>query len=113
MKIEDYLHLYLGCDTNNGKFVGINGNTCFLLSQNGEINHVELNSKNQLIKPVLRKLSDMNLHESSELNKRGISIGQRKGYAFTPDAILYLLTLRIDLFNLIAEGLAIDLNQEK
>lgn len=113
MKIEDYLHLYLGCDTNNGKLVGINGNTCFILSQNGEINLEDLNNKNQSIKPILRKFSDMSNHESTELNKRGISIGQRKGYSFTPDAILYLLTLRIDLFNLIAEGLAIDLNQAK
>ena len=34
MKIEDYLHLYLGCDTNDGKLVKINGSTCFILSQN-------------------------------------------------------------------------------
>jgi hypothetical protein len=113
MKIEDYLHLYLGCETNNGKLVGINGSTCFILSQNGEINHEDLNNKNQSIKPILRKFSDLSIHESTELNKRGISIGQRKGYAFTPDAIVYLLTLRIDIFNLIAEGLAIDCNQPK
>ena len=113
MKIEDYLHLYLGCNTNNGKLVGINGSTCFILSQNGEINQEDLNNKNQSIKPILRKFSDISLSESTELNKKGISIGQRKGYSFTPDAILYLLTLRIDLFNLITEGLAIDLNQPK
>jgi hypothetical protein len=113
MKIENYLHLYLGCDTNNGKLVGINGSTCFILSQNGEINQGDLNNKNHSIKPILRKFSDLNIHESTELNKRGVSIGQRKGFSFTPDAILYLLTLRIDLFNLIAEGLAIDCNQSE
>ena len=113
MKIEDCLHLYIGCDTNHGKLVGINGSTCFILSQNGEINLGDLNNKNHSIKPILRKFSDMSISESTELNKRGISIGQRKGYSFTPEAILYLLTLRIDLFNLIAEGLAIDFNQQK
>jgi hypothetical protein len=113
MKIEDYLHLYLGCETNNGKLVGINGSTCFILSQNGQINPGDLNNRNQPIKPILRKFSDMSINESNELNNRGISIGQRKGYSFTPDAILYLLSLRIDLFNLIAEGLAIDGNQPK
>ena len=113
MKIEEYLHLYLGCDTNSGKLIGINGSTCFILSQDGQINPEDLNNKNQSIKPILRKFNDMSITESTELNKRGISIGQRKGYSFTPDSILYLLTLRIDLFNLIAEGLAIDLNQPK
>jgi hypothetical protein len=113
MKIEDYLHLYLGCDTNNGKLVGINGSVCIILKQNGEIKHENLNDTNQSLKPILRKFSDLSLDESTELNKRGISIGQRKGYSFTPEAILYLLTLRIDLFNLIATGLAIDRNPPK
>ena len=113
MNIRDYLHLYLGCDTNNGKLVGINGSTCFLLSQNGEINLEDLNNKHHSIKPILRKFGDMSMHESTELNKRGVAIGQRKGYSFTPDALLYLLGLHIDLFNLISEGLAIDVNQSK
>lgn len=113
MKIEDYLHLYLGCDTNSGKLIGIHGNTCFLLSKNGETTQAELTNKSQLVKPILRKFSDMSNSESTELNSRGISIGQRKGFSFTPDAVLYLLNLRIDIFNLIAEGLAIDLNQPK
>ena len=113
MKIENYLHLYLGCDTNYGRLVGINGSTCFLLSQNGEINQEDLNNGNQSIKPILRKFSDLSIIESTELNNRGISIGQRKGYSFTPDAVVYLLNLHIDLFNLIAHGLAIDYNQSK
>jgi hypothetical protein len=111
MKIENYLHLYLGCDTNYGKLVGIKGSVCFILSQNGEINQEDLNNGNQSIKPILRKFNDMSIIESTELNKKGISIGQRKGYSFTPDAVLYLLSLRIDLFNLIANDLAIDCNQ--
>jgi hypothetical protein len=113
MKISDYLHLYLGCDTNKGKLVGINGSTCLTLSKNGEINPGDPDNKDQSIKPFLRKFSDLGIDENTELNKRGISIGQRKGYTFTPDAIVYLLNLRIDLFNLIAAELAIDINQTK
>ena len=113
MKIENYLHLYLGCDTNYGKLVGIKGSVCFILSQNGEINQKDLNNGNQSIKPILKKFSDLSIIESTELNNRGISIGQRKGYSFTPDAVLYLLNLHVDLFNLIANGLAIDCNQPK
>lgn len=111
MKVEDNLHLYLGCDTNHGKLIGINGSTCFILSQNGEINLVDLKDKSQSIKPILPRFGDMNTNESTELNNRGMSIGQRKGFAFTPDAIIYLLNLCIDIFNLISEGLAIDFNQ--
>ena len=113
MKIEDYLHLYLGCDTSRGKLVGINGSTCFIRSPNGEISLADLNDKSKCIKPILRKFGDMSINESTELNKRGISIGQRKGFSFTPDAVIYLLNLRIDIFNLISEGLAIDFNQAK
>ena len=84
MKIEDYLHLYLGCDTNLGKLVGINGSICFMLSPNGEINLADLSEQSKSIKPILRTFGDLNNNESTELNKRGISIGQRKGFSFTP-----------------------------
>ncbi len=60
---------------------------------------------------LLRKISDLNVEESTELNKKGLSIGRPKGYSFSPEAILYLLGLRIDLFNLIAEGLATDMSK--
>ena len=60
------------------------------------------------IKLFLRKISDLNIEESAELNKRGLNIGRPRGYSFSPEAILYLLSLRIDLFNLIGNGLAIE-----
>ena len=52
MKIEDYLHLYLGCDTSHGKLVGINGSTCFILPQSGEITFSGLTDHIQSIKPI-------------------------------------------------------------
>ena len=70
MKIEEYLHLYLGCNTSHGKLVGINGSTCSILSQNGEIKLVDLKDKSQSIKPILRRFCDMSINESTELNNR-------------------------------------------
>jgi hypothetical protein len=110
MKIYEYLHLYLGCNTNLGQLVGINGKSYFIRLENGEIIERTFNDKPQ-VKLLLRKISDLNIEESTELNKKGLSIGRPRGYSFSPDAILYLLSLRIDLFNLIAKGLAIDMNQ--
>ena len=110
MKIYEYLHLYLGCNTNLGKLIGVNEKSYFIRSEDGEI--IERTFFDEpMIKLLLRKISNLNTEESSILNQKGLSIGRPRGYSFSPDAILYLLALRIDLFNLIAEGLAIDMNQ--
>ena len=77
------------------------------LIQKGNDEIIAIN-KSELIKPILRRLRDLNSNEREELNKKGISIGQRKGHSFTPEAIYYLLSLKIDIFNLIEEGLAIE-----
>ena len=108
MKIYKYLHLYLGCNTNLGKLIGVNEKSYFIRSEDGEI--IERSFYDQPeVKLLLRKISDLNIEESAELNRKGLNIGRPRGYSFSPDAILYLLALRIDLFNLIAEGLAIDI----
>lgn len=104
------LHLYLGCNTNMGKLTGINEKSYFIRRKNEEI--IERSFYDQpVVKLLLRKISGLNIKESAELNRKGLNIGRPRGYSFLPDAILYLLALRIDLFNLIAEGLAIDMNQ--
>ncbi len=107
MKIDDYMHFYLGCNTNKGKLVGISEASYYIENKEGEPIAVK---KSESIKPILRNFNNLNLHESEQLNMKGISIGQRKGYSFTPEAILYLLSLRIDIFNLINKGLAIENN---
>ncbi len=110
MKIDKYLPLYLGCNTNLGQLTGVNVNSYSIRKSNAEI--VERAFMDEpLVKLYLRKISDLNIEESAELNKLGLNIGRPKGYSFTPDAILYLLSLRIDLFNLIGEGLAIDFSK--
>ncbi len=85
--------------------VGINQTAYSIQNGNGEI--ISIN-KSESIKLILRKMKNMISTESAELNSKGISIGQRKGYSFTPEAFYYLLSLRIDVFNLIEEGLAIE-----
>lgn len=108
MKIYKYLHLYLGCNTDLGKLIGINEKSYFIRQENEQI--IERSFYDQPeVKLLLRKISDLNIEESAELNRKGLNIGRPRGYSFSPDAILYLLALRIDLFNLIAEGLAIDI----
>ncbi|MEP7251218.1 MAG: hypothetical protein ABI683_02525 [Ginsengibacter sp.] len=108
MKMYEYLHLYLGCDTNFGKLIGVHENSCFIQKDNGEI-FEKLFSDEQPVRLLLRKISDLNVEESETLNKKGLNIGRPRGYSFSPDAILYLLHLRIDLFNLIGEGMAIEI----
>ena len=109
MKLYEYLHLYLGCDTNMGKLAGINEKSYFIRKGNEEVIEKTF-SDEPGIKLLLRKISDLNTDESAVLNMKGLNIGRPRGYSFSPDAILYLLALRIDLFNLIANGLAIDIN---
>ena len=107
MKIFKYLHLYLGCDTDLGKLTGIKENCYFIQNKNGQI--IERTFFDEPVKLFLRKISDLDIEESAELNRKGLNIGRPRGYSFSPEAILYLLDLRIDLFNLIAEGLAIEM----
>jgi hypothetical protein len=57
----------------------------------------------------LRKLSDLTHEESVELINKGFNIGRPKGYSFSPDAFLFLITLHVDLFGLIQHGIATDL----
>ncbi|MEP6583717.1 MAG: hypothetical protein ABJA90_05610 [Ginsengibacter sp.] len=107
MKNYEYLHLYLGCNSNLGKLIGINEKSYFIQKEDEEIIERTFFDKPG-IKLLLRKISDLNGAESAILNDKGLSIGRPKGFSFSPEAMLYLLDLRIDLFNLINEDLAIE-----
>ncbi len=108
MNIHHYLHLYLGCKTNFGELCGITDKTYFIRLNDGNTVEKILGSKPD-IQLFLRKISSLNIEESAELNRRGLNIGRPRGYSFSPNAILYLLSLRVDLFNLIGNGLAIEI----
>ena len=106
--LNNYLRLYIGAETNYGILSGINGSTCFITSKNGEL--IEKNVTDGSIKLLLRKINSLTKKQSAELNEKGFSIGRPYGYTFTPEAILYLLKIHVDLFNLIERGLAIEID---
>ncbi|MBA2329753.1 MAG: hypothetical protein H0V91_09050 [Flavisolibacter sp.] len=108
-----FVHLYLGCNSNMGKFVGINKNV--LLIQSRENENVEY-QKMQLGKELflyLRKLESLTSNQSKELINQGISIGRPHGYTFSNKGFLYLLSLHVDLFGFIKSGIAKDISHLK
>jgi hypothetical protein len=108
-KPEHYFPLYLGCHTNKGKLIGINNQIVFTQAENGTIAEHDITETGLFIKPFLKRLSNISGEESAELVKMGFSIGRPNGYSFSPNAFLFLLSLHVDLFGLIASGLAIDI----
>jgi hypothetical protein len=108
-KITRYLPFYIGCDTNRGQLLGICGDLVQTKAQDGQV--IELDADNEAfdLKPYLKRLSSLSEEESTELIRLGFSIGRPKGYSFAPEAFLFLLGLKVDLFGLIDEGLAIEL----
>jgi len=108
-RLENCVPLYVGCETNKGKFVGIVKDSLFI--QNGEHSISEYNrqSLGQTVFLHLKRLSDITDEQSQELNKKGFNIGRPSGYTFSNDAFLYLLSLHVDLFGLINAGMAKDL----
>lgn len=107
-RLDKCLPLYIGCDTNKGKLVGIVKDSLFI--ENGEQSIAEYNttSLGQSLFLYLRKLSDITDEQSEELNKKGFNIGRPSGYTFSNEAFLYLLSLHVDLFGLISAGMAVD-----
>jgi hypothetical protein len=120
-KIEDYLHLYLGCEimyydqgfnyppkagkltviANKGKF----GTTYEYWENKGIIFHTQ---QPAFLKPVFRTLSDMSEEEKNESHKFNVCDQFELAEWFR-----YLLSRHFDLFNLIPEGLAIDASKLK
>ena len=110
-RLDQCLRLYIGCDTNKGKFTGMINDTLFI--QNENRSPVEYNKQDigQVLFLYLRKLSDIKEEQSVELIKLGFTIGRPSGYIFSNEAFLFLLGLQVDLFGLINSGFAKDINQ--
>lgn len=123
-KIEDYLHLYLGCDIQyqwHEDIITTNLSARFISECVGS-----LACSN--IKPLLRPLSSMTEEEYAQcamivFQKDGIKNIKTSAilgegiirYGIKPDSVIgcfeltkYLLSKHFDLFNLIPDGLAID-----
>jgi len=107
-RLDQCLPLYIGCETNKGKLIGVVKNS--LLIQNGQQSVTEYDKEvlGQTLFLHLQRLSDITDEQSSELNKRGFNIGRPSGYTFSNDAFLFLLSLHVDLFGLINAGFAKD-----
>lgn len=122
-KIEDYLHLYLGCEAERTWYYSSEPNTVHskrtVIVDGGLIeNPIGTSSPNIDLefdlKPILHPLSDMTEEEGKEYVALGFGgmIDQRGGkliyQTFTPPCFLWLLSKHFDLFGLIDSGLAID-----
>ncbi len=103
------LFLYVGCDTNKGKFIGIINNTLLIYTNEKQVEEHDIALLGDTIFLHLRFLADLTAEESEELNTKGFSIGRPNGYSFSNYGFLYLLTLSVDLFGLITSGIAKDI----
>lgn len=129
-KIEDYLHLYLGCvaiieksdyfmvhnwSYHNGDKIVIGGR---LIEHLGNINMGHIS-----IKPILRPLSDMSEEEMKECGCLTYDFSDEEDLMkwewqdfktlLSVEQFLWLLSKHFDLFGLIEAGLAIDKTKTK
>ena len=107
-QLSECLHLYIGCETNKGKFIGARNEILFIQSPTA-MEEYHINQVGKILFLYLRKLSDLSDAQSKQLINEGISIGRPTGYTFSNYAFLYLLSLQVDLFGLINAGLAKDI----
>lgn len=106
-KIEDYLHLYLGCEC-----VRVKARYPY---KKGEVIKLDIDTLKYFasdVKPILRPLSSMAEEEAKELDLADVQIGllafgHRLQMHMTPDQFKKCLDKHFDLFGLIEEGLAI------
>lgn len=105
MDSKDYLHLYLGCDTDKGKLIGIELNKAVCMMD--DLSIVEGNIYS--LKLILRPLSDMTEEEASESRKIFDSMvaADKLNCEIEAARTLFALSKGFDLFGLIDAGLAI------
>lgn len=120
-KIEDYLHLYLGCEV----MVPDEPHPCIMETVTPKSAYIEsgCDYPKEEVKPILRPWTDLRPEEVGRMEwdnqdiywakktKKGkITIKYTDGppSCFRPEEYLFLCALGIDLFGLIPAGLAID-----
>lgn len=102
-KIEDYLHLYKGCETTYGTFVGLWEGSYYIKRKNGSVERLIINE----FKPLLYPLSSLKRKDKKNITS---VIGQA---LYSSEQFKYLLSHHFDLFGLIDAGLAIDISKLK
>ena len=103
------LHLYLGCNTNKGKFIGIKEDILLIQTKEDQKEEYKIENVGNTLFLYLRQLSDLTDEQSNQLIKEGFSIGRPHGYTFSNFGFLYLLSLSVDIFGLIHSGFAKDI----
>ncbi len=131
-ELKDYLHLYLGCKVEYGydgtkkigKLVGKDDSAGWQVDKLRVLAPYQY-VRDELIKPILRPLSDMTedekvvMHDTLWITKeedKHYSVSHKCTYWHLkccgrekePEVFLYLLSKHFDLFGLIDAGLAID-----
>lgn len=109
------LPLYIGCNTNKGRLVGVISETLVVETEKKETEEYTIDEIGQNLFLYLRQLNDLTEEQSKQLIEEGLCIGRPHGYTFSNDGFLYLLSLSVDLFGLIKSGYAMDtkmLNQQ-
>ncbi|MBC7829004.1 MAG: hypothetical protein H7122_14740 [Chitinophagaceae bacterium] len=105
-QLDKFLHLYLGCNTNKGKFIGIRKEILFIVTEENQIEEYVIQNVGNSLFLYLRQLTDLTNDQSKRLIQEGVSIGRPYGYTFTNHGFVYLLSLNVDLFGLINSGFA-------
>ncbi len=109
-QLKNYLHLYLGCDTNKGKLCSVNiEGICIVMMNDGQIEAGNIED----IKPILRPLSDMTEEEREEFKNvryghRLLDISLFIDLELSATYVKWLLSKHFDLFGLVEAGLAIN-----
>lgn len=123
-KIEDYLHLYLGCECKivghkEVDYIRMVNETGLSICTGANNVGVQLWYKSNVCKPILRPLSDITEEELKEylsfrdaandmgIGKYGINMGSHTGLS-EGAGCLWLTKHGFDIFFLIESGLAID-----
>jgi len=107
-QIGKYLHLYIGCNTNKGIFLGIRKDILFVQTEPGSIEEYNIQNVGSTLFLYLKQLSDLTEEQSKQLIEEGFVIGRPHGYTFSNYGFVYLLSLSVDLFGLINAGFAKD-----
>lgn len=115
MKIQDYLHLYIGCEvkTTGGKFgklVSVSTDGMAIIVYGGEDPRGRVIMQSAII-PILRTLSDMTEEEKDKYYSfwaNIISKNPKQIMKLDAQTTIYLLSKHFDLFDLIPAGLALN-----
>jgi hypothetical protein len=117
-RIEDYLHLYLGCDVEStggkrGKLIWTSYQDTACVVYENDDPRGRVGYKNYF-KPILRPLSDMTEDEKVEFEATKVfvlatPVHHVGNMQWTPETFRWLLSKQFDLFGLIESGLAINI----